>query len=97
MLVFLHCKWGLSGESLAKLLLTKISNLGLSINDCRGKGYDGEAAVSGKINGLSAPILNLNKKAIYTHWHSHHLNLSVSKSCSVGLVRNVLEQIKELS
>ena len=29
---FLHCKWGLSGESLAKLLLTKISNLCLSRN-----------------------------------------------------------------
>ena len=77
--VFLHCKWGLSGESLAMLLLTKISNLGLGINDCRGQGYDDAAAVSGKINGLSAHIFKLNKKAIYTHCHSHRLNVSVSK------------------
>ena len=48
----------LSGESLAKLLLTKISNLGLTINDCHGQGYDGAAAVSGKINGHSTHILN---------------------------------------
>ena len=93
----MHCKCGLSGESLAKLLLTKISNLDLSINYCRSQGYDGAAAVSGKISGLSAHILNSNKEAIYSHCHRHRLNLSVRKSCSAGLVRNVLEQIKEMS
>ena len=39
----------------------------------------------------------INKKAIYTHCQSHRLNLSICSSCSVQMVRNVLEQIKELS
>ena len=94
---FLYCKWGLTGQSLAKLILDAIDNFGLNIADCRGQGYDGAGSVSGHINGLSAHILRKNQKDIYTHCHSHRLNLSISKSCSIILVRNVLEQIKQLS
>ena len=94
---FLHCKWGLSGADLSKVILSKLNTLGLDIHDCRGQGYDGAGAVAGRINGLSSHILRLNRKAIYTHCHSHRLNLVISKSCSVQLVRNVLLQVKELS
>lgn len=30
---------------------------------CRGQGYDGPGSVSGHINGLSAHILRINRKA----------------------------------
>ena len=92
---FLHCKWGLCGADLAKLILNALTDLSLNINDCRGQGYDG--AVAGHINGLSAHILRLNRKAIYTHCYSHRLNLAICDSCSVPLVRNAFMQIKELS
>ncbi|XP_046861158.1 52 kDa repressor of the inhibitor of the protein kinase-like [Xenia sp. Carnegie-2017] len=94
---FLHCKWGLSGESLEKLIHSALTELKLSIEDCRGQGYDGAGAVAGHINGLSARILRLNSKAIYTHCYSHRLNLAICNSCSVPFVRNVFSQIKELS
>jgi hypothetical protein len=67
---FLHCKWGLSGEQLAKLILESLTALTLSIDDCRGQGYDGAGAVAGHINGLSAQILRSNPKAPYTHCYS---------------------------
>lgn len=94
---FLHCNLGLTGLALSQTVLTAISNLTLDIQDCRGQGYDGAAAVSGHKNGLSAHILRLNDKALYTHCHSHRLNLVISHSCEIQLVRNVMQQIKDLS
>ena len=94
---FIHCDEGLSGSDLSEVRLKKISFFGLDINNCGGQGYDGAGAVSAKRKGLSAHILRLNEKAIYTHCHSHRLNLYISKSCSIQSARNVLEQIKEIS
>ena len=67
---FLHCRWGLTGADLAAVILKALADLFLNIEDCRGQGYDGAGAVSGHINGLSAHILQLNRKAIYTHCYS---------------------------
>ena len=69
----MHCKSSLSGKSLSETLLGAISELNLDINDCRGQGYDGTAAVSGSKNGTPAHIINKNPKAIYTHCFSHRL------------------------
>ena len=85
----MHCELELSGEVLAETLLTEIGNLTLDISN-------GAASVSRHINGLSANILRINKKAVYTH-HSHKLNLVVPAACSIQCIRNVLDQIKELS
>ena len=94
---FLHCKSGLSGKALSETLLGAISELKLDINDCRGQGYDGAAAVSGSKNGMAAHIIKENPKAIYTHCFSHRLNLSICKTCKIQSVANIMEQIKELS
>ena len=80
---FIDCKEGLAGVDLASTLLKTISNLGLDIMNCRGQGYDGAGSVAGHINGLSAHILRLNNKVLYTHYHSHRLKMSISKSCAV--------------
>ena len=72
---FLRCDLGLCGKALAETVLNDIANLTLDIQNCRGQEYDGASSVSGYINGLSAQILCINEKAIYTHCHSHRLNL----------------------
>ena len=74
-----------------------ISELNLDINDCRGQGYDGTAAVSGSKNGTPAHIINKNPKAIYTHCFSHRLYPSICKTCKIQIVSNIMEKIKELS
>ena len=94
---FLHCDLGLSGKALAETVLGGLIDLGLDIRNCCGQGYDGAAAVSGHINRLSAYICKINNKAIYTHCHSHRLNLVIGASCNIQCVRNVFDQIKEIS
>ena len=61
------------------------------------QGYDGARAVSGSINGLSKRIAQINQKAVYTYCYSHRLNLSICGSYSVQCIRNVMEQVKQLS
>ena len=93
---FLHCELGLTGKDLAESILTEIGNLILDINNCREQGYDRAASVSGHINGSPAHILRIYDKAVYTHCHSHRLNLVMVASWRIQYVRDVLDQIKEL-
>jgi hypothetical protein len=69
-IAFLQCKWGLSGENLAKPLLEVLNDLDLPIENCRGQGYDGAGSVAGCVKGLAAQILRLNPKALYMHCYS---------------------------
>ena len=94
---FIHCKEGLSGKYLSDSILSTLADLGLDIYNCRGQGYDGAGAVAGRINGCSAHILRLNDKALYCHFSSHRLNLAISSACTVQSIRNVLDQVKEIS
>ena len=94
---FIHCKWGLAGADLAAVILKALADLSLNIEDCRGQGYDGAGAVAGHVNGLSAHILRLNQKALYTHCFSHRLNLVICNACSVPIVKNIMTRVKELS
>ena len=95
---FEHCSEGLSGKDLCSVILKCLGNdLGLDILNCRGQGYDGAGSVSGYINGLSAHILRLNHKALYTHCHSHRLNLSVCDSCNIPIVSDLFNKVRETS
>nr|XP_047127703.1 52 kDa repressor of the inhibitor of the protein kinase-like [Hydra vulgaris] len=94
---FIHCSEGGKGKDLFNVLLNCVSNLNLDIKNGRGQGYDGASSVSGYINGLSAQVLNINSKALYTHCHSHELNLSVCELCNVQLVSEVFNKVRELS
>ena len=93
----MHCDLRLSGKALAETVLSGLINLGLDIRNCRVQGFDGAVAVSGHVNGLSAHICRINSKVIYTHCHSHRLNLVIGASCNIQCVRNVFDQIKEIS
>ncbi|XP_028406782.1 52 kDa repressor of the inhibitor of the protein kinase-like [Dendronephthya gigantea] len=96
-IAFLQCKWGLSGENLAKLILDALNDLDLPIMDCRGQGYDGAGSVAGCVKGLAAQILKLNPKALYTHCYSHRLNLSVCDSLSIVEIKKMLKHVKEVT
>ena len=93
---FLHCYLGFSGKALAETILVGLINFELEIRNCHGQGYNGAAAVSEHSNGLSAHICKINSKAIYTHCHSHRLDLVIGASCNIQCVRNVFDQIKEI-
>ena len=85
--------YDVTGVGLAKVILNKVTQLSLDPNKIVGQGYDGAAAMSGHLNGVRAHISSKYPKALYVYCSAHSLNLAVSKSCSVPLLRNSLGTI----
>ena len=85
--------YDVTGVGLAKVILNKVTQLGLDPNKIVGQGYDGAAAMSGHLHGVRAHISSKYPKALYVNCSAHSLNLAVSKSCSVPLLRNSLGTI----
>ena len=86
-----------TGQSLKEYLCKFLHAAGLSLDDCRGQGYDGGSNMSGKFRGLQALIRKEQELAFYVHCFCHSLNLSVSKGCEVPLVRNMLGILASVS
>ena len=78
----------------ADALVKCLENLGLSLSELRGQGYDGTSTMSGHKSGVEARIREKQPKAVYTHCASHSLNLVIVKSCSVPEIRNCIDSIK---
>ena len=57
-----------------------LDEIGLPLSQCHGQGYDGASAMSSEVKGVSGHILKKNRKALYVHCSSHHLNLVVAKN-----------------
>jgi hypothetical protein len=79
-----------TGLAIKNSILNKLKDIGISINNLRGQGYDGSANMSGKNNGAQALIQNDQPLAFYTHCFSHSLNLCLSKACNVSSIKNML-------
>ena len=73
--------FSLSGQSFYRTIKEFLVSVGIDIYDCRGKGYDGAGAVADKNKRLSAHVLRVNPKTLYTHCSCHSLNLAVVASC----------------
>ena len=72
-------------------------NLGLSLGDLRGQGYDGASTMSGERAGVQARIRENQPKALYTHYAGHSLNLAIINSCSIVPIKNCIDQIKSFT
>ena len=74
-----------------------LSQFGFDLMNCRGQGYDGAGYMPGKVNCLSGIVWQSNKLALYTHCHSHRLNLVVSFLTRIIGFRNVTDAVKAIS
>ena len=84
----------LSGKNLASTIITKLSQFGINVSKMRGQGYDGAAAMSGKLlNGAQAHTIEIIPTALYVHCAAHSLNLAVSNSCDLPPIRNCMGTI----
>ena len=92
---FVECE-GMTGEALAKNIEDTLQEVGLSLENCRGQGYDGASAMSSQSKGVSGRILSKNPKALYVHCSSHRLNLVVAKACQLTPVRNMLGHAQKI-
>ena len=94
---YYHCIEGTTGETIKTMILKVVSDLGLSMDDCRGQCYDGAGNMAGQYNGAAALIKEQHQKAIFVHFMNHHLNLCIADTCSLPLVRNTMGIIRKLS
>ena len=58
------------------MILQKLDNDGININDCRGQSYDNAASMAGIHRGVQQRIKNVNEKAECIACANHNLNLA---------------------
>jgi hypothetical protein len=94
---FCHLSNGCTGVAIKNEILKEIKDFGLDINLCRGQGYDGAGAVAGIYNGTVALIRSEYNKAIFVHCSNHRLNLCVAASCSIQIMREMMDNCKSIA
>ena len=82
---------------IADAIIECLENLGLSLSNLRGQGYDGASTMSGVRSGVQARIRERQPKAHYTHCAGHSLNLAILNSCSIPPIRNCIDHIKSFT
>ena len=89
----------LTGMGLADKLKTYVNdNFGTgAATNMVGQGYDGAAAMSGRLNGVQAHLRKDFPLAVFVHCASHRLNLVLSASCSLAPVRNAQSTVAEVA
>lgn len=71
-----------TGESLTDEIIQELANLNISLEDCRGQGYDNGANMKGEKSGVQKRILNLNPLAFFVPCGCHSLNLVVGDAAA---------------
>ena len=93
-IAFIHLP-RITGEVIAKPIVSTLQGLGLEIENVRGQGYDGAANMSSDNVGIQRRIRERSPKAVYVHCTGHCLNLVISHSCALLQIRNVIDKLKQ--
>ncbi len=73
-----------TGEGLARVILEKLEDDGLNIENCRGQAYDNGANMAGINKGVQNRITSVQKTAKFISCAAHSLNLSGVHAASVS-------------
>ncbi|XP_050063271.1 52 kDa repressor of the inhibitor of the protein kinase-like [Aphis gossypii] len=92
-LEFVHIK-NVTASALATTIIQCIITLGLDMEMLVGQGYDGAAVMSGQFRGVRTIISEKYPKAQFIHCAAHTLNLVLSHSCEISMIRNCIGTIK---
>ena len=87
----------ITGESISAALLSWLEAHELDVAFCRGQGYDGASSMSSSNMGVQGRICRVSPLALYTHCHSHQLNLCIVRACSIPQIRNANGAISEIA
>ncbi|XP_023241006.1 zinc finger MYM-type protein 1-like [Centruroides sculpturatus] len=71
-----------TAESLTNYIITELEQLGISLQNCRGQGYDNGANMSGEKSGVQKRILEINPLAYFLPCGSHSYNLILGDAAS---------------
>jgi hypothetical protein len=94
---FCDLQGDMTAAAIASAVVNKLTELEMDVSMIRGQGYDGAAAMSGRLNGVQAEIKRLSPAAPYIHCASHVLNLVTQKSSSVTAIRNAHGLVTEIA
>ena len=86
-----------TGENLARVILSNLSEWGLDIALLRGQGYDGASNMSGKFAGVQALVKEQALLAVYLHCRAHSLNLAIVHSSENAHVRNMFGIVQQVA
>lgn len=86
----------LTGEVLGNIVLSAMKDMSLDLSNCVGIGTDGCSVMTSVLHGAVQQVQSSCKNAIFSPCSNHALNLSISKSSNVQLVRNNMSIIKEI-
>ncbi|CAI6345100.1 unnamed protein product [Macrosiphum euphorbiae] len=86
----------LTGEILGNTVVSVLKDMSLHLDDCIGIATDGCAVMTSVIRGAVQHIQKSCVNAVHSPCSNHALNLSISKSSNVQLVRNSMGIIKEV-
>jgi len=85
-----------TGKDLASTILTQLSQLGLNLEHMRGQRYDGASNMSRIYRGVQARVKELYPLVMYTHCCNHVLNLVISTSSQLPVIRNAIATISHI-
>ncbi|KAG8582256.1 hypothetical protein GDO81_007971 [Engystomops pustulosus] len=64
-----------TGEEIADMIMSRLNEHAIDLQDCRGQGYDNGANMSGRIKGVRAKIQETCPTALFCPCAAHSLNL----------------------
>ena len=82
---------------IANAIISTLEELGLSLQNLRGEGYDGAATMSGEKSGVQKQLRDIQPKALYIHCAGHSINLAIVSSCAIPSVSNCIDTIKSMT
>nr|XP_047132483.1 zinc finger MYM-type protein 1-like [Hydra vulgaris] len=71
-----------TGANMTKVVINKLQELGVNLDDMRGQGYVNGANMRGKYNGVQARIRQLNPRAFFVPCSAHSLNLVLNDAAN---------------
>ena len=85
-----------TGHAIATAIIDSLRSHSIDISKARGQAYDGASAMSSNRIGAQALIHQSAPLAVYTHGQNHVLNLSITASCQIPEIRNMIDTIKSV-
>ena len=85
----------LTGEKIGKVILKRIQNLNLDIKNCIGISTDGCSTMISEACGAVKTIKTMAVNAVFSPCQNHPLNLAVSKTSKVRLIRNTVDTLTD--
>ncbi|XP_008186069.1 uncharacterized protein LOC103310243 [Acyrthosiphon pisum] len=85
----------LTGKVLGNIVVSELKEMSLNLKNCIGIGTYGCSVMTSVLRGAVQEVQKSCPNAIYSPYTNHALNLSISKSSKVQIVRNIMGILQE--